>query len=179
MKDIDWETFKKASSRAEKWKQDLMSTSKIYDYVAPELLRLGAPTNPSDTLLPIIYHLIGLLNTEEILAELSALKVPDVYNFLNSVIKNVSPIEVNNQKISIPPTPNLSAEISATEHDLESLQNIRTMPHDMHAVQTRPLAYPHASENTYQSVQADLLRPAIPVPEVNKQSPRWDSETST
>ncbi len=72
-------------------------------------------------------------------------------------------------------TSGLAAEISATEHDLAALQNVRTMSHDMEVAQGHPVMQVPATETTYQSSQADILRPAAPAPVANE-TPRWDTE---
>lgn len=71
--------------------------------------------------------------------------------------------------------PALAAEISATEHDLQSLHNIRTMAHDMQEVKTHPVVTPPTPEPIHQSSQADLLR-QIETMAAPSDTPRWDTE---
>ena len=69
----------------------------------------------------------------------------------------------------------LQAEINATEHDLQSLHNIRTMAHDMQEVKTHPVVTPPTPEPVHQSSQADLLRHIETMASPNN-TPRWDTE---
>jgi hypothetical protein len=72
-------------------------------------------------------------------------------------------------------TQQLQADISATEHDLESLKGIRTMAHDMKEAKVHPITYPNSPEITHQSSQADILQTQTQTPEVNT-GPRWDTQ---
>ena len=72
--------------------------------------------------------------------------------------------------------PNLAAEISATEHDLESIHSIRTMAHDMQEAKVHPVTHPTTPEKTYQSSQADLLE-QIETMAKPSTAPRWDTES--
>lgn len=69
----------------------------------------------------------------------------------------------------------LETEIATTEHDLASLQNVRTMSHDMEVAQGHPVMQVPTAGTTYQSSQADILRPTAPAAVVNE-APRWDTE---
>lgn len=76
---------------------------------------------------------------------------------------------------SITPNEELKSEIAETEKEIGLLQTVRTMAHDMEVVQGHPVMQAPAAETTYQSSQADILRPAAPAPVVNE-TPRWDTE---
>lgn len=67
----------------------------------------------------------------------------------------------------------LVADISATEHDIAALQNVRTMAHDMQVAQG--VRGPAMVETTYQSSQADILRPSVVAP-APPETPRWETE---
>jgi hypothetical protein len=65
---------------------------------------------------------------------------------------------------------NLDSEIKAAEHDLASLQAVRTMTSDMRALG-------HADDvPVYRSLQEDILAPT-PSPDTPT-TPRWDSEST-
>ncbi len=86
------------------------------------------------------------------------------------VKKFLLPLSVTTESVQT-----LSVEIATTEHDLAALQNVRTMSHDMEVAQGHPVMQAPATETTYQSSQADILRPAAPAPVANE-TPRWDTE---
>lgn len=65
-------------------------------------------------------------------------------------------------------TPTLATEIAETEKAFENLQGIRTMAGDMREVQAH-------SVPTYQSTQADLIRPTTTPPPPNT-GPRWETD---
>ena len=67
----------------------------------------------------------------------------------------------------------LVADISATEHDIAALQNVRTMAHDMQVAQG--VSGSAMVETTYQSSQADILRPTVVAP-APPETPRWETE---
>ena len=64
-------------------------------------------------------------------------------------------------------TPNLASEIAETEKSLESLQGIRTMAADMHAV-----APGSHTEQTHRSTQEEILTPKAAI----GGEQRWDTE---
>lgn len=117
--------------------------------------------NQQDLLALLLRYLPGLNPTQHLELEL------DVKKFLLPLSSVPGP--------AINSTSGLAAEISATEHDLESLHNLRTMAHDMQEAKIHPVMHVPTTETTYQSSQADILRPAAPVPVVNE-TPRWDTE---
>lgn len=77
--------------------------------------------------------------------------------------------------VAPPANQNLAAEISATEHDLESIRGIRTMAHDMKEAKVHPIT-PHAThEVVHQSSQADILKiPTTPL--ASNPSTTWGSD---
>jgi hypothetical protein len=68
---------------------------------------------------------------------------------------------------------NLASDIKETEKALQGLTYMRTMSHDMEVAQE--VSGPSLVDTTYQSNQADILRPPVAAPTVNE-TPRWDTE---
>lgn len=168
----DWEIYKKAYDAANQQIKDLMSSSVIYDCIIAQL-SVSTTIKTSPVVLLIGYHLLGINSMEKTLAELSALEVPDVYNFLNKILK-----EIADYIAAIPPPPvaqvpvvDLTEELAQTERELESIQGLRTMAQDMHEVQG------HA-EPIYQSSQSEILNRTIPSvpPPPQTAGPHWDTE---
>ena len=76
---------------------------------------------------------------------------------------------LSEESSATPSTPdtNLSSEIAETEKSIESLQGIRTMAADMHAV--APTAH---TEHVYRSTQEEILTPKAAI----GGQQRWDTE---
>lgn len=115
------------------------------------------------TVLFISRHCDLLPSDSEILWTALELVIPE------QIKKNIEVLQ-KTQNVTV-----LQAEISAAEHDLASLQNVRTMSHDMEVAQGHPIMPAPVTETTYQSSQADILRPPVAAPTVNE-TPRWDTE---
>jgi hypothetical protein len=171
---LNWEIYKKAYDAADQNTKDLMSSSRIYDCMAPKLGEKLATIQTSSVVLIIGYYLLKINPLEKTLEELSALGVPDVYNFLNAVVREVTvptiPTSVPEETPERVVDPELEAEIAATEHTLESLPGLRTMAGDMKAIHPQEEPVYHSSQETI------LQRPTIPPPAPPQSSgPRWDT----
>lgn len=163
MKRIDWKIFEQACDNAPQDKKELMNSTAIHDAAKRILGEKMNKENTTDIILVISYHVLGLNSIEKTLEELSSLNIPDVYNFLKSVLKDIS--NATPQTHHDIPQESLSNEIAQAEHELASVQGLRTMATDMQA--HTPAA---TGEVVYRSAQADIL------PTRNPDAPRWESE---
>ncbi len=102
MIEITDEQFEEAFNKANQTVKALMSSSKISDCAAKLLGVDVATINPNSTVLPIGYYLLGLITTDQTIAELDGLGVKNSMVFLGEIKKMLSetPLE-NNAKVTL------------------------------------------------------------------------------
>ena len=167
MKKIDWETFKKALEAADQTKKDLMSSEVIYECVVNELNKTKSQLPTKEIIILFGDYILGLRQEPEVMEELNTLGVPDVFNFFKNVLSAINQNQERSKTApveNVTPSKDLASEIAQTEHEIASIQGIRTMPADMKTIQPTP----PSGEVVYTSSQSDILHRA--------EDARWESE---
>ncbi len=170
MKEIDHTTLSTALRAANPQTRALMGSSILYESIK-KCLNDQKITSPDSSvlLLPIGYHLLGIITAEEIITELKSFGLPNPQLLLSNILQMISESktsalpeeEIDNELATELNEVELQSEIIETEDVLEHLPTIRTMAKDMHAIQ-------HPNEPTHSSSQATILE--------HKSGPRWDTE---
>jgi hypothetical protein len=159
----NWELFQTAYQNASQELCDLVDSEKIPTCVEVSLGRRNGIHLQSAVTAQMSYQLIGAQTIDATVAALLKLGISDGLQFI---------VEVQNclQQPQSTPSGPLASEISQTEKSLESLQTVRTMPHDMATIKP-------GSDVVYQSSQADILRTPTPAaPATAPEAPRWETE---
>jgi hypothetical protein len=167
-----WELFHAAYQSTSPEVRLLIDSEKIAVCVEAALARRNMPQLQTKATTQVSYQVVGAQTIDTTVASLTALGLTDALQFFAEV---QAAINQTNVPPSTAPAHSLAAEISATEHDLESLQGIRTMAHDMKEAKTHPITHQPTPETTYQSSQEDILRKTPPVANTG-QVARWDTE---
>jgi hypothetical protein len=130
-----------------------MSSEIIFETVEKSLLSTSTKPDLFKVVLLIGYYLLGLINLEDTLRELTELGVADQYNFLKSIEKTLRNVNMN-----------LNTEIAEAEAALKSLGNNAT--NELNKIE---------EEKIYPSQQADLIQTKNTPPPTSP--PRWESES--
>lgn len=175
MKQIELETYSKVLASANQQTRGLLDSEIIYESIICELKKTNSVIPTKEIIILFGDYVLGLRPQNNVMEELDALKVPDVYNFFTNVLSEVE----QKQKAAITSTQtapvSLTDEIKETEKSLMASGGLRTMAGDASAVTQEP-------ETTYQSSQAEILtRPIAPLaatlPPPQNDDNRWSSES--
>lgn len=170
---MNWETYQKAYQATSPTIRELVDSEQIPLCSKNALEKRNLLLLRKKVAAEIASNTVGAQTIDETLENLIKLGVPDALQFFAEVQTCITrPAPKTTQTL----TPmDMTAEISATEHDLAALHAVRTMAHDMEEVKAHPVVTPPAPEPVHQSSQADLLRQIETMASPNN-TPRWDTE---
>lgn len=173
----NWELFYAAYQATSPEVRLLVDSEKIAVCVEAALARRNMPQLQTKATTQISYQVVGAQTIDKTVESLSNLGLPDALQFLAEVQTCVKGHDTKAEQAPVIPSPSetLQSEISAAEHDLETIKGIRTMAHDMQEAKIHPIQPIAMPEITHQSSQADILKPATPAP-TQSTAPRWDTE---
>lgn len=172
---MNWETYQSAYQNATPELRELLDSEKIPVCVKNSLENRKLLALRKVSVVEVSAYIIGIQTIDETVKNLTQAGIPDALQFLAEVQTCIKQPPASPATVPRPIQQNLTSEISATEHDLASLQTVRTMSHDMELAQGHPVMQAPVTETTYTSNQADILRPAPAAPVVTE-TPRWDTE---
>ncbi len=166
----DWEQFQTAYQSASPDLKALIDSEKIPLSVEAALTRRAGVHLQSKVTALMSHLLIGAETIDATVAALKELGILDALQFIVEVQNNLQSTPIQ----AAPQNATLTSDIRQVEKELETLQTVRTMPHDMAAIKP-------GSDVVYQSRQADILERGLvqEVPPVNipPTAPRWDTDT--
>ena len=168
---MDWEIFQTAYLKASPEKKALVDSDRMSHCVQTSLQNRNGFQLNRETLVELSYHVLEAQSIDTTISNLKKMGIIDGLQFIVEVQNCLSAQATTPLPVVLPQS--LAAEISAAEHDLESIKGIRTMAHDMKEAKSHPVLYPSAKEVFHQSNQSDILGPN----ETKQQNtaPRWDS----